>query len=135
MRLFLAYPFPNRKRPPNSFRKTPRAICCWPWLTATGGCAAGRKTSARSRCGSTCRCAARPATRPRRRTTWTASICTRPRRVTAIWLAARRLNQGKFHWPGIRHGTEVELDTEQLQALVLGIPWQRVGAGGTITVL
>ncbi|WP_164387299.1 IS66 family insertion sequence element accessory protein TnpB, partial [Pseudomonas viridiflava] len=21
-----------------------------------------------------------------------------------IWLAARRLNQGKFHWPGIRHG-------------------------------
>ena len=35
-----------------------------------------------------------------------------------IWLAARRLNQGKFHWPGIRHGSEVELDTEQLQALV-----------------
>ena len=52
-----------------------------------------------------------------------------------IWLAARRLNQGKFHWPGIRHGSEVELDTEQLQALVLGLPWQRVGAGGTITVL
>jgi hypothetical protein len=23
-----------------------------------------------------------------------------------IWLAARRLNQGKFHWPGIRHGCE-----------------------------
>lgn len=37
-----------------------------------------------------------------------------------IWLAARRLHQGKFHWPGIRHGSEVELDTEQLQALVLG---------------
>jgi transposase len=37
-----------------------------------------------------------------------------------IWLAARRLNQGKFHWPGIRHGSEVELDNEQLQALVLG---------------
>lgn len=36
-----------------------------------------------------------------------------------IWLAARRLNQGKFHWPGIRHGSEMELDTEQLQALVL----------------
>ena len=52
-----------------------------------------------------------------------------------IWLAARRLNQGKFHWPGIRHGSEVELDTEQLQALVLGLPWQRVGAGGAITVL
>ncbi len=26
------------------------------------------------------------------------------------WLAARRLSQGKFHWPGIRHGCEVELD-------------------------
>ncbi|WP_442962344.1 IS66 family insertion sequence element accessory protein TnpB [Pseudomonas sp. ADAK13] len=33
-----------------------------------------------------------------------------------IWLVARRLNQGKFHWPGIRHGSEMELDTEQLQA-------------------
>ncbi len=25
-----------------------------------------------------------------------------------IWLAARRLNQGKFHWLGIRHGSEME---------------------------
>lgn len=47
-----------------------------------------------------------------------------------VWLAARRLNQGKFHWPGIRHGGEVELDSEQLLALMLGLPWQRVGAGG-----
>ncbi|WPP02392.1 IS66 family insertion sequence element accessory protein TnpB (plasmid) [Pseudomonas sp. HR96] len=52
-----------------------------------------------------------------------------------IWLAARRLNEGKFYWPGIRHGSEVELDNEQLQALVLGLPWQWVGAGGLITVL
>lgn len=37
-----------------------------------------------------------------------------------VWLPARRLNQGKFHWPGIRHGGEVELDNEQLHALVLG---------------
>ncbi|MGE8483553.1 MAG: IS66 family insertion sequence element accessory protein TnpB [Pseudomonas sp.] len=35
-----------------------------------------------------------------------------------IWLATRRLNQGKFYWPGIRRGSEVELDHEQLQALV-----------------
>jgi len=47
-----------------------------------------------------------------------------------IWLAARRLNQGRFFWPGVRHGSEVELDAEQLQALVLG-----VGSGGAITVL
>jgi transposase len=52
-----------------------------------------------------------------------------------IWLAARRLNQGKFHWPGIRHGSEMELDAEQLQALVLGLPWQRAGSGGSITLL
>jgi len=47
-----------------------------------------------------------------------------------IWLAARRLNQGRFFWPSVRHGSEVELDAEQLQALVLG-----VGSGGAITVL
>ena len=52
-----------------------------------------------------------------------------------IGRAARRLNKGKFHWHGIRHGSEVELDNEQLQALVLGLPWQRVGAGSAITVL
>ncbi|WP_339495094.1 IS66 family insertion sequence element accessory protein TnpB [Pseudomonas sp. EA_35y_Pfl1_P108] len=52
-----------------------------------------------------------------------------------IWLTARRLNQGKFHWPGIRYGSEMELDTEQLQALVLGLPWQRAGSGGSITLL
>jgi transposase len=52
-----------------------------------------------------------------------------------IWLAARRLNQGKFHWPGIRHGSEVDLDTEQLHALVQGLPWHRVGVSFTMTVL
>jgi transposase len=52
-----------------------------------------------------------------------------------VWLVARRLNQGKFQWPGIRQGSELELDTEQLQALELGLPWQRVGAGGAITIL
>jgi transposase len=52
-----------------------------------------------------------------------------------IWLAARRLNQGKFHWPGIRHDSEMELDTEQLHALVLGLPWQRAGSGSAITLL
>ena len=52
-----------------------------------------------------------------------------------IGLAARRLNQGRFFWPGARHGSEVELDAEQLQALVLGLPWQSVGASGIITML
>jgi len=52
-----------------------------------------------------------------------------------IWLAARRVNQGRFFWQGVRYGSEVELDAEQLQALVLGLPWQRVGSAGAITVL
>jgi transposase len=51
-----------------------------------------------------------------------------------IWLAARRLNQGKFHWASTHRGLEVELDAEQLQALVLGLPWQRVGSNGAITL-
>lgn len=37
--------------------------------------------------------------------------------------------------PGIHRDAEVELGTEQLQALVLGLPWQRVGAGGAIALL
>ena len=40
-----------------------------------------------------------------------------------LWLAARRLHQGKFVWapPG--------------NALVLGLPWQRMGSQGSITVV
>lgn len=37
-----------------------------------------------------------------------------------VWLAARRLNQGEFYWAGVRQGSEVQLDTEQLQALIAG---------------
>ncbi|WP_413795645.1 MULTISPECIES: IS66 family insertion sequence element accessory protein TnpB [unclassified Pseudomonas] len=52
-----------------------------------------------------------------------------------VWLAARSLNQGKFHWPVIRHGSEMQLDCEQLRALVVGLPWQRAGSGAAITLL
>ncbi|AXH60459.1 IS66 family insertion sequence element accessory protein TnpB [Pseudomonas amygdali] len=52
-----------------------------------------------------------------------------------MWLAARRLNQGKFHWPGVRNGSQMALETEQLHALILGLPWQRTGSGGAITLL
>jgi transposase len=52
-----------------------------------------------------------------------------------IWLAARRLYQGKFIWPGSRHGLQVELGDEQLRALVLGLPWQRVGPGNAISIM
>ncbi|MFK3822193.1 IS66 family insertion sequence element accessory protein TnpB [Pseudomonas yamanorum] len=34
--------------------------------------------------------------------------------VFGVWLAARPLNRGKFHWSSIRHSSEMKLDTEQL---------------------
>lgn len=51
-----------------------------------------------------------------------------------IWLAARRRNRGKFIWT---HASVagIELGAEQLQALTLGLPWQRLGVEGSITVL
>ncbi len=51
-----------------------------------------------------------------------------------VWLAARRLNQGRFVWP-TEGSIKVPLTRAQLDALVLGLPWQRVGDGGIITVL
>ena len=51
-----------------------------------------------------------------------------------VWLAARRLNQGRFTWPG-DHGGTLSLTRAQFDALVLGLPWQRVGDDGIITVL
>jgi transposase len=51
-----------------------------------------------------------------------------------IWLAARRLNTGKFAWPSDVTGT-VTLSREQLDALVLGLPWQRLGEAGVIRIL
>jgi transposase len=51
-----------------------------------------------------------------------------------VWLAARRLNSGKFVWPKDA-GTIITLTRAQLDALVLGLPWQRIGEAGIITVL
>jgi transposase len=51
-----------------------------------------------------------------------------------VWLAARRLNQGRFVWPA-EGSTKVSLTHAQLDALVLGLPWQRVGDAGIITLL
>ena len=51
-----------------------------------------------------------------------------------VWLAARRLNQGKFVWSRDAAPT-LALTREQLDALVLGLPWQRIGEHSVITVL
>jgi transposase len=53
-----------------------------------------------------------------------------------VWLAARRLNVGRFVWPSAGAAPSVlTITDEQLNALVLGLPWQRIGEAGVITVL
>ncbi|WP_271009286.1 IS66 family insertion sequence element accessory protein TnpB [Paucibacter sp. B51] len=51
-----------------------------------------------------------------------------------VWLAARRLNQGKFVWPRETDQT-LALTQQQLDALVLGLPWQRIGEADIISML
>ena len=51
-----------------------------------------------------------------------------------VWLAARRLNVGKFVWPAEGANT-LGLTKVQFDALVLGLPWQRIGEAGVIRVI
>ena len=51
-----------------------------------------------------------------------------------VWLAARRLNAGKFVWPADASAT-LQLTRPQFDALVLGLPWQRLGDAGIIRVI
>ena len=48
-----------------------------------------------------------------------------------VWLAARRLNQGGFRWPAPGELT-MPLSHEQLGTLVLGLPWEKLGAIETL---
>ena len=51
-----------------------------------------------------------------------------------IWLAARRLHQGKFVWAA-KDSANCQLERVQLDALVLGLPWARIGSAGSITMV
>jgi transposase len=51
-----------------------------------------------------------------------------------VWLAARRLNIGKFTWSTTLAST-LQLTRAQFDALVLGLPWQRLGDAGIIRVI
>jgi transposase len=51
-----------------------------------------------------------------------------------VWLAARRLNSGKFSLAKGGAATAA-LSRAQFDALVLGLPWQRIGEAGVIRVL
>ena len=56
-----------------------------------------------------------------------------------VWCAARRLNAGRFVWPREASTTEgsgatpMTLTQQQFDALVLGLPWQRLAQMQTIT--
>jgi transposase len=50
-----------------------------------------------------------------------------------VLLAARRLNNGRFVWPRDASDT-LTLNTAQFDALVLGLPWQRMGEAGVISL-
>jgi transposase len=52
-----------------------------------------------------------------------------------LWLCARRLQQGQFVRPDTHLGSRLELTNEQLRALVVGLPWQRLGEHARISVL
>ena len=51
---------------------------------------------------------------------------------SGIWLCARRLHQGGFVRASL---TNTALTQTQFDALVLGLPWQRLGEAGVITVV
>ncbi|UVJ43123.1 IS66 family insertion sequence element accessory protein TnpB [Pseudomonas sp. LS1212] len=50
-----------------------------------------------------------------------------------IWLAARRLHKGRFVWPGHQQGTQ--LSPALLRALLIDLPWQRLGPDRIIRML
>ena len=52
-----------------------------------------------------------------------------------LWVVARRLHRGKFIWSALREGSAIALNEEQLQALLIGLPWQRAGGAVTISAL
>ena len=45
----------------------------------------------------------------------------------SLWLLARRLNEGRFKWsrPGC-DDVRLSLSEKQLQALLVGLPWQHL---------
>lgn len=51
-----------------------------------------------------------------------------------IWCAARRLNTGRFVWPvAASAAPSLALTSAQFDALVLGLPWQRLPELSVIT--
>ena len=52
-----------------------------------------------------------------------------------LWLCARKLYEGSFIRAGVRHDRGMALSHEQLQAIVVGLPWERLDERAKIRVL
>jgi transposase len=52
-----------------------------------------------------------------------------------IWLCAKCLNRGKFHWAQSWRAAQVSITDEQIHALVQGLRWQTIGEAGVISIL
>lgn len=53
-----------------------------------------------------------------------------------VWLCSRRLHKGSFNWgKGADLGSSVTLSAEQFNALIVGLPWQRLGEYSSIKYL
>jgi transposase len=52
-----------------------------------------------------------------------------------LWLCARRLYEGGFIRAAPRHDRGMPLSHEQLQAIVVGLPWERLDERAKIRVL
>jgi transposase len=52
-----------------------------------------------------------------------------------IWLCARRLHQGRFVWPKHQASMQMTLTRSQFDALVIGLPWARIGAQSAIALV
>ncbi|MCF2134313.1 MULTISPECIES: IS66 family insertion sequence element accessory protein TnpB [Mycetohabitans] len=52
-----------------------------------------------------------------------------------IWLAARRLNKGRFIWTNGNQAIATALNLAQLRALVTGLPWHTLAHDHAISVV
>jgi transposase len=50
-----------------------------------------------------------------------------------LWLMTRQLYEGAFRWQANGSGTRLEMTESQFEALVLGLPWQRVSRRTMVT--
>ena len=52
-----------------------------------------------------------------------------------IWLCARRLHRDRFVWPKEQALMRMSLTRSQFDALVIGLPWQRIGTQNAIALV